>query len=84
MNPVSWGVATISAVVVASEQSLRHFAELWRARGGNAGVTVLLPSERLCAVAVSLGFSNPVNTAGADAQTLAALIGRMEQREYDG
>lgn len=76
---VAFDVGTIRQVVVASEQTLRHFARLWLAQGGDSAVPLLLPSQRLCQVARSLGMSCPINTSGADPESVVNAICRMEQ-----
>ena len=74
----------IDAIVVGSGDGLRVVGQLWFARQGDADVPVLVPSERVAALALSLGFSNAVVTSGAGVQAVAAALGKLKHGSGHG
>jgi uroporphyrinogen-III synthase len=69
-------VADIGAIVAGSADGLGVIARIWPAAGGAADVPLLVPSARVQAHAVALGFRNVHDCGGAD--TAAVLQGLAE------
>jgi len=70
----------IGAVVVSSADGARAFAPAWRAVGGDEGIVVVAPSERVAGELRSLGFRRVTIAGGAGAgATIEALRKRNEE-----
>ncbi|HEX7036578.1 MAG TPA: uroporphyrinogen-III synthase [Pseudomonadales bacterium] len=59
-------VLDCDVLIAASGDGLEQAARLWRAHGGRDDLAVLVPSARVAALGVELGFVNLHDCAGAD------------------
>lgn len=72
---------SVEAIVAGSAEGLAQIARLWFAAGGSPDVAVLVPSERVGAHGVALGFRNVHDCGGADA---AAVLRGLERLARTG
>jgi len=68
-------------IVAGSAEGLTQVGRLWFGAGGSAGVAVLVPSARVQAHGVALGFRNVHDCQGADS---AAVLRGLEQISRTG
>jgi uroporphyrinogen-III synthase len=64
----------IDAIVASSADGLAQAARLWFAAGGGADLPVLVPSARVGASAVALGFRNVHDCQGPDAAAVLRVL----------
>lgn len=66
--------AGIDAIVASSAEGLTEAARVWFAAGGQADVPVLVPSARVGAHGVALGFRNVHDCRGPDAAAVLRVL----------
>ena len=71
-------VIDASIILVGSTHGFIAAANIWRRLGGNASVQFLVPSERVGALSLELGFSEVVNAQGMDTQSLLKALARLK------
>jgi hypothetical protein len=64
----------IDAIVASSADGLAEVARLWFAAAGRLDVPVLVPSARVGARGVALGFRNVHDCQGADAAAVLRVL----------
>ena len=66
--------ASIDAIVVSSSAGLKVVANMWFASGGDAGVTVLVPSYRVATAARTCGFTRVSISRGASEDAVVTAL----------
>ena len=79
--PVGIHLGSVDAIVAGSADGLTQIARAWTGAGGSPAVPLLVPSERVRARGVALGFRNVHDCRGADA---AAVLRGLEQVSRTG
>ncbi len=72
---------SIDAIVAASGEGLRVIGQLWFAHGRDPTVPLLVPSERVSAIAASAGFANVITTDGAGPMVVVDALVRLRSEE---
>lgn len=71
-------VVEADVILVGSTHGFTAAANSWRALGGSASVKFLVPSERVAAHGLELGFPEAINAQGMDTQSLLNALARIE------
>ncbi len=74
----------IDTIVASSGDGLRLAAALWFAQERPAVVPLLVPSERVAALARDLGFAAVRRTDGANAEAVLAALRELEEGKRNG
>ncbi len=70
---------SIDAIVAASGEGLRVIGQLWFAHGRDPKVPLLVPSERVSAIAASAGFAKVITTVGASPMVVVDALVRLRR-----
>lgn len=70
-------VLDCDAIIAGSGDGLRQIARLWFPAGGRSDVPVLVPSARVAALGVELGFTSLHDCAGADSRAWLRGLERL-------
>lgn len=71
-------IVDANIILVGSTHGFIAAANTWRRLGGNPSVKFLVPSERVGALSLKLGFSEVVNAQGMDTHSLVNALARIE------
>ena len=80
-NRVSIADQRIDAIVAASGDGLLAIGRLWFAEERDAGVPLLVPSERVAGLATDAGFENVTTTLGAGSTAVVDTLGELRAKE---
>ena len=74
----------VDAIVAGSADGLRVIAQLWFAQRRDAGVPLLVPSERVAGLASAMGFEHVVVTAGAGPGAVVESLFKLKDGSGNG
>ena len=74
----------IDAIVAGSGDGLRVIGQLWFAQRRDAGVPLLVPSERVAGLAAAMGFEHVVVTAGAGPGAVVESLFKLMDGSVNG